>query len=538
MKSVRRTVCALLSSAVILTASIPVQHVSAESLGRPIRVGLFYATSSKDTRVFSAANKSANGFEIGISGGTSFSKLFELNIHEFVIAPSGNLHIKSSAGLLYSGAGGVFTFGGYHVQLGGSYANFSAASAAAAAVGGAFVAYSSSAFVVRVGSFTSLAEAQTACAQYPGSTAVSPSPTGLTLCDTAGQRILFEFEGERFAFRARGGGTVTITSASNSYPYYGFFEYGVEGKRLSLVNVVDLEQYVKGVLPNEAGLNASDEVTKAFSILIRTFACGRKHAGSGIDVCNTTCCQVYRGAYLENERMNKIVDSTKGQIITYNGGLIKCFYNVSNGGASCSSAAAWGSAPIPYLNSVQFDEGEYTVTWSHTFTKAELFAYLKERPAFSSLKGGIASVRIVEKDPLGSDYVTEFAATDIYGNTVTVRNAAVIRGSLGFDSANFVIKYSFNRKVQSASGEKESAASVITADGIESIQFDETHSVIDASGNISTVTAGRITFDGKGKGHGVGYSQVGAEQLVKQGYDYAYTIAFYFPGTEITKIQN
>jgi len=302
--------------------------------------------------------------------------------------------------------------------------------------------------------------------------------------------------------------------------------------------VVDLEQYVKGVLPNEVGFRASDEVTKAFSILIRTFACGRKHGGVGIDVCNTSCCQVYRGAYLENERMNKIVDSTKGQIITYQGELIRCFYNVSNGGASCSSAAAWGSTPIPYLNSVQLDEGEATVVWSHSFTKNELFAYLKERPAFSSLKGGIASVEIVEKDPLGSDYVTAFAATDIYGNTVTVRNAASVRGSLGFDSANFAIKFSFDRKVQTAAGEKESAASVITADGIETIRFGETHSVIDASGSISTITADRITFDGKGRGHGVGYSQMGAEQLVKQGYDYKYTIAFYFPGTEISKIQN
>lgn len=537
MKSVRRTVCLILSSAVILTAFTPVQSVSAESLGRPVRVGLFYATSTRDSRVFSAANKSATGFEIGISSGTGFSKLFELNVGEFVIAPSGTLHIKNSGGLLHAGAGGVHTFGGYHVQLDGSYASYHAASEAAFAVGGAFVAYTGSAFVVRVGSFLSLADAQNACAQYPGSAAVSPSPTGLTLCDTAGHKILFEFEGARFAVRARGGGTVTITS-SNSYPYYGFFEYSVEGKRLSLVNVVDLEQYVKGVLPNEVGFRASDEVTKAFSILIRTFACGRKHGGVGIDVCNTSCCQVYRGAYLENERMSKIVDSTKGQIITYQGELIRCFYNVSNGGASCSSAAAWGSTPIPYLNSVQLDEGEATVVWSHSFTKNELFAYLKERPAFSSLKGGIASVEIVEKDPLGSDYVTAFAATDIYGNTVTVRNAASVRGSLGFDSANFAIKFSFDRKVQTAAGEKESAASVITADGIETIRFGETHSVIDASGSISTITADRITFDGKGRGHGVGYSQMGAEQLVKQGYDYKYTIAFYFPGTEISKIQN
>ncbi len=538
MKSVRRTVCALLSSAVIFSATIPAQSVSArEDLARPVRVGLFYATSSTDRRVFSAGNKSGNGFEIGISGGTSFKKLFELSVNEFVIAPSGNLYIKSNAGLLFSGTGGVYTFGGYHVQLSGNYTSYAAANAAASDSGG-FVAYTGSAYVVRTGSYTTLAAAEAARAQYPGSSAVSPSPKGLTLCDTAGHRILFEFEGERFAMRARGGGTVTVSSSSNSYPYYGFFEYTNDSKKLTLVNIVDIEQYVKGVFPNEAGLGTSDDVAKAFSILIRTFGCGRKHSGSDskIDVCNTSCCQVYRGAYRETERVNKIVDSTKGLIITYNGGLIKCFYNVSNGGASCSSAAAWGSSPIPYLNSVQLDEGPNTVVWSKTFTKAELFAYLKDRPAFSSLRGGVSSVQILEKDPLGSDYVTAFAATDNYGNTVTVRNSAAIRGSLGFDSANFSIKYSFGRTVQSASGKESVASSIITTDGIKEINFGDTHSVIDAQGNISTVTADRITFDGKGRGHGVGYSQIGAEQLVKQGYDYAYTLAFYFPGTQLTKI--
>lgn len=539
MKSVKRTVCALLSSAVVFSASMPVVDVSARAdLARPLRVGIFYASSSRDSRVFSAGNKSSTGFEIGISGGTSFSKLFDLSIHEFVIAPSGNLYIKNSAGLLFSGTGGVYTFGGYHVQLSGSYASYAAALGAAATVSGGFVAYTGSAYVVRAGSYTTLAAAEAACAQYPGSSAVSPSPKGLTLCDTAEHKILFEFDSERFAMRARSGGTVTISTASGSFPYYGFFEYTNENQKLTVVNIIDLEQYVKGVLPYEAGAGASDEVTKAFSILIRTFACGRKHSGSNIDVCNTSCCQVYRGAYRESERINKLVDATKGQIITYNGGLIKCFYNVSNGGASCSSAAAWGSSPIPYLNSVELDEGPNTVVWSHTFTKAELFSYLKARPAFSSLRGGITSVQIVEKDPLGSDYVTSFAATDNYGNTVTVRTSAAVRSSLGFDSANFSIKYSFNRTVQSASGETSAASSVITAEGIQEISFGETRSIIDAQGKTSTVTADRITFDGRGRGHGVGYSQIGAEQLVKQGYDYAYTIAFYFPGTEITKIGN
>jgi SpoIID/LytB domain protein len=187
---------------------------------------------------------------------------------------------------------------------------------------------------------------------------------------------------------------------------------------------------------------------------------------------------------------------------------------------------------------VQLDEGEATVVWNHTFTKAELFSYLKQLPAFSSLKGGITSVQILEKDPLGSDYVTAFAATDNYGNTVTVRNSAAVKSSLGFASSNFTIKYTFNRTVKNASGETSTASNVITANGTKEIQFGDTQTVIGADGKVSTVTADRITFDGKGKGHGVGYSQIGAEQLVKQGFNYAYTIAFYFPGTELSKISS
>lgn len=545
MKSVKRTAFAFLASAMLISSTVQVNSVSAENSPRIVRVGLYYITSDKNTRLFSSYTSSASGFEIGFSNNSNFNKLFNLNSKNFVIAPSGNLFSKNSNPKnLYSGTGGSHTFGGYHVQLSGSFKNYSSAYSAASEYENAYVAYSGDIFVVRAGNYLSYDEAAKASKLYKNSTAVSPSKDGITLCDTANKKILFEYDNNknRFALRAQKGGTVTLPTISgrscNYYSYYGFFEYCTSGNRLNLINVIGLEQYVKGVMGSEIGTTASKEVTKAFSILVRTFACNHKH-GSNFNVCNQTCCQVYRGTYRETAENNAIVDSTKGMILTYNGSIARCFYNYSNGGASCSSAAAWGSTPIPYLNSVPLDEAGKGVTWQKAFTKKELYSYLKSRPAFSSLKGGIASVKILKKDPQGSEYVTAFSVSDIYKNTVTVYNSSKIKTELGLASSNFEVNYTFNKLTQNADGIKpEYASSVITSDGIEKLdKMSKTYNVITADGITDSVTADRIVFDGKGRGHGVGFSQVGAEILVSQGYDYAYTLSFFFPGTVISKIK-
>lgn len=554
MKSVKLTAICVLTSVIFLTGTTSVNAVTTEKAGaeksatHTVRVGLYYSLPNKDTRIFSSNIESVSGFDIGYTNGSSFTKLFSLSSKELVIAPSGNLYIKNdSTKILYSGTGGSQTFGGYHLQLSGSYSAYSDALSASSKHKNAFVAYSGGVFVVRVGAYSSYDAAYEARGLYAGSTVYSPSSDGLTVCDTVNGRIVFEYNGnsKHLAIRSHNGGTVTLPTLSNNgynyFSYYGFFAYSVLNKKLCVVNYIELEQYVKSVMANEVGLNASDEVTKAFSILIRTVPLrATKHSDYGFDVCNQSCCQVYKGTFRQSERNDAFVDSTKGIILTYDGEPISCQYNYSNGGASCSSAAAWGNSPLPYLTSVFLEEpADSAVTWQEVFSEEQLYKYLKTRPAFSSLQGGIAKVEIKETDPSGSDYVMVLAVTDQYDNTVTLNNSSTVRGSLDFSSSNFVVRYLLEANVHSSVGtEQKKNTSVITANGVKLFDnIGESYKVLSANGESGTVSADLIMFDGKGRGHGVGYSQVGAEALVSKGYDYAYTLSFYFPGTQMTKIK-
>lgn len=538
MRLIKCTVTCFLISALLL--SVTSSDVAAEEVPQTVRVGIYYELPNKDTRVFSSSNTSESGFKIGYSENNRFNELFELDEKMIVLAPSGNLHTDNIDNrILCVGVSEINTFGGYHLQQNQSYSTYSDASIKALAIQNAFVAFSEGVYVVRIGAYNSIEEVSAVCEQYADCRILSPSVGGITLCDTSQNKILFEYDNadRKFALRSKDGGTVTLPDSNNNYySYHGFFEYYVSNNLLNMVNTLPLEQYVKSVMANEIGTTASKEVTKAFSVLVRTIPLCSKHSKYGFDVCNDSCCQVYRGTYKENSEINAIVDSTKGMILTYNGNPITCLYNYSNGGASCSSYAAWGSSALPYLDSVFLEEpAALAVTWQKIFTEKELFDYLVSRNMYSTLRAGIEKVEILATDPQGSSYVTEFAVTDIYGNTVTVYNAATIRGSLDFYSVNFTIDYVFNTEAVTCSGYAEmNVSTVITADGIQKFgSLGETNNIITSAGLIEPVTANYIVFNGKGKGHGVGYSQVGAEALVLQGYDYTYTLAFYFPGSII-----
>lgn len=345
----------------------------------------------------------------------------------------------------------------------------------------------------------------------------------------------------RFALSSASGGTVRLPAKygkleNNSF--YGWFEFFSAGRYISCYNHIDLEQYVKGVMGCEIGTNASYAVTQAFSVLVRTVPLTSKHSSSGFDVCAQTCCQLYKGTKGQSSENDKIVDSTRGKIVTYNGQAIDCLYHYSNGGSTCSAEAAWGHSDTPYLSSVEVYEPEESIpTWEFTFTGEELFSYLVRRPSFSSLKGGIESVSIVERDPDGSNYVSAFSVTDIYGNEVIVYNANQVRSSLAFNTANFTVRYVYSGSVETSLGTEEtSITTVLTAEGLKEITAESSSINVITADEKETLTADTYVFEGKGQGHGVGFSQLGAEYLVSQGSSYTEAVLYFFPGTKITNL--
>lgn len=131
----------------------------------------------------------------------------------------------------------------------------------------------------------------------------------------------------------------------------------VNGNKLTVINIIDLEDYLKGVVPVEMSSSWEYEALKAQAIAARSYALANlnKQSRYGYDLKDTTADQAYGGATAETEKTNRAVDETSGLVLTYDMKIITAYYFASAGGMT--NGNAWG-ASLPYLHSVpSFDDG-------------------------------------------------------------------------------------------------------------------------------------------------------------------------------------
>ncbi len=138
-------------------------------------------------------------------------------------------------------------------------------------------------------------------------------------------------------------------------PYRGRIEVFANPRgALTVVNVIGLEDYVKGVVPNELspGGFPAIEALKAQAIAARTYALKNRgqFASEGYDLLPTTRSQVYRGLSSEHPLSSRAVDETRGLIATYNGEPINALYTSTCGGRTEDAENIFLQA-VPYLRS-------------------------------------------------------------------------------------------------------------------------------------------------------------------------------------------
>jgi stage II sporulation protein D len=136
-------------------------------------------------------------------------------------------------------------------------------------------------------------------------------------------------------------------------PYRGRIEVFTNTRgALTVVNVLGLEDYVKGVVPNElsAGGFPLIEAHKAQAIAARTYALRNRgqFMSQGFDLLPTTRSQVYRGLVSENALSSRAVDETRGIVATYNGESINALYTSTCGGRTEDAENIFNEA-VPYL---------------------------------------------------------------------------------------------------------------------------------------------------------------------------------------------
>jgi hypothetical protein len=136
-------------------------------------------------------------------------------------------------------------------------------------------------------------------------------------------------------------------------PYRGYLEATVNGSNaLTVVNVVSLEDYLRGVVPAELSPEAfpEKEALKAQAIAARTYAVKRRgqFEAGGYDLCATAACQVYRGYAAERPLSNAAVAETAGEVLTFEGELIDALYTSTCGGRTENAENVF-SERQPYL---------------------------------------------------------------------------------------------------------------------------------------------------------------------------------------------
>jgi stage II sporulation protein D len=136
-------------------------------------------------------------------------------------------------------------------------------------------------------------------------------------------------------------------------PYRGYLEVAVNGSSsLTVTNVVNLEDYLRGVVPAELSPEAfpEKEALKAQAVAARTYAVKRRgqFEAEGYDLCATPACQVYRGVAAERPLSNAAVAETAGEVLTFDGKPVDALYTSTCGGRTENAENVF-SQKEPYL---------------------------------------------------------------------------------------------------------------------------------------------------------------------------------------------
>ena len=122
--------------------------------------------------------------------------------------------------------------------------------------------------------------------------------------------------------------------------YRGIIMIQNKNGKLTVINNVPLEDYIKGVVPSEMPSSWATEAHKAQAIAARSYALANlgKRAKYGYDLKDTPEDQAYGGASKETPDTNFAVDETKGIVLTYNMKVINAYYSASAGDSASASA--------------------------------------------------------------------------------------------------------------------------------------------------------------------------------------------------------
>lgn len=177
--------------------------------------------------------------------------------------------------------------------------------------------------------------------------------------------------------RAAGNGTIGIGGTT----YRGALEVvptGSDAGSLNAINAVALDQYVKGVIPNESPASWPMAALRAQAIAARAYALTGLVDGNGFDLYEDTRSQVYDGVASETARTNRAADETRGLVVRYGGEIAQTFFSACSGGHTESVQNVFFGPSVPYLVGVPDPYDHYCPlhTWTLRLSGAEISSKL------------------------------------------------------------------------------------------------------------------------------------------------------------------
>jgi stage II sporulation protein D len=286
--------------------------------------------------------------------------------------------------------------------------------------------------------------------------------------------------------RKPNGAAVSSGDSGTELSVSGLIQLVRRGKGILVINRVDVEEYVKGVVPAEVSSTWHPEMLKAQAVAARTYVLYQQmlSATREYDVASTVQDQVYRGKQGIDAGILRAVEDTRGLVVTYDGAPIYAAFSSTAAGLTEDAMNVW-SKDYPYLKGVEcpFDLMSPFYQWKSSFTIDTLEQNLRQQgfpvgtiatmtPLSFSRGGRIAKLRVLHS-----------------GGELVLRGEE-LRKAVGYTI-------------------------------IPSTQF-------------SIESIGRdVVLSGFGAGHAVGMCQWGAKELAELGYPFSTILRYYYPGTEL-----
>lgn len=341
-----------------------------------------------------------------------------------------------------------------------------------------------------------------------------------------------------------------------------------------VLNVLDMEDYLYGVVGEEIGYNAPDEALRAQAIVARSYAAFNM-GGNYYDVLATTASQVYGGYTAETAQNSKAVraavDDTAGLVMFYDGALVEAVFCANAGGYTEDNENVWGGNAVPYLRAVKssYDKNYAGYEWTAKYTATQLknlaqsyMERIKQSGEFGSFVRLELYYKGADGDNTKSGRVTK---ATIYGTsaTVTAERDAVrtllgikstlievdgaTEGSGALPDAVYVLDAAGNLVQRDWQDLYVMGAGDVGAKKVDATLADLTRAYLRSAAGLTSfdglaipgvgISGGTVVISGHGNGHGVGMSQYGAIGMAKDGYTAEEILAHYFGGADDELLQ-